>query len=67
MIFNLKFSTLHIHDNEIAYFKQLESAIFACDEFCTTQIEKGSSHYIVRISPSQTKYINSLITNINNL
>jgi len=67
MIFKLNFPTTHIKDNEIAYFNNLESAIFACDQYSITQIEKANTHYVVRISPSKNLYINSIIKNINNL
>lgn len=62
-----KFDKKHILDNEMAYFTMLETAISSVDHFSYIRIDKTPTQYLVRISPTASDYINSIVSQINDL
>lgn len=56
-----------ISDNDQQYFQLLEGVVNSVDNFSIGKIIKTPNGYIVRLSTSDRKYVNSLISSINQL
>jgi len=54
-------------DNDSAYFSLLESAINAVDEFSITSVIPTPTSFIIKISPSSSIYIDTLVKSLNQL
>jgi hypothetical protein len=62
-----KFDKGHIPDNDISYFSILDTTICSVDQYSSVRIDKTPTHYLFRISPTSSNYINSIIKQINTL
>ena len=63
----INFDNTHIRDNEILYFKILESTIRSTDKFAIIVVDKSTLSYNIRVSLSLQNLVNVTINQINNL
>ncbi len=61
------FSIERMPDNEAAYFRMLESVISSVEDAYYLSITKTPDSYKVRISLEDPEYVNSLVSQVNNL
>lgn len=63
----LNFDKHHIQDNEILYFKLLETTINAVDIFAIIRVDKSINSYNIRTSLSKQNLVDVCINQINSL
>ncbi len=67
MIITKQGFTSIVPDNELAYYRHVQAAIESIDPDSTLLLNKGVANISIRLSPSHPKFINDLISVLNNI